>query len=330
MNLGTTRMRLIRQIFCLTFGVSVGIAHAQGAYPSKPIKLVVPFLPGGTTDIIGRAVAAELTKALGQQTVVENRPGAGGNIGAEQVAKAAPNGYTLLVCTVGTHGINQSLYGKLPFDPVKDFAPVTLVAMVPNVLVVPPSFPASNVKDLITLVKSKPGKFNYASSGNGTSIQLSAELFKTMTGTFIAHIPYRGSSQALTDLMAGQVDMMFDNLPSALPHIKAGRLKALGLTSAKPSPALPGVPTIEQAGGLKGFEASSWFGVVAPAGTPKEIVTKLQQTIAKSLGSPEMRERLVAQGAEPVGDTPEQFGDYIKSELAKWAKVVKASGAKVD
>ena len=330
MKIGNSRSTIGRILACLWIVAAAGAAHAQGAYPGKPIKLVVPFLPGGTTDIIGRAVAAELTKALGQQTVVENRPGAGGNIGAEQVAKAAPDGYTLLVCTVGTHGINQSLYGKLPFDPVKDFAPVTLVAMVPNVLVVPPSFPAGNVKDLIALVKSKPGKFNYASSGNGTSIQLSAELFKTMTGTFIAHIPYRGSSQALTDLMAGQVDMMFDNLPSALPHIKAGRLKALGLTSAKPSPALPGVPTIEQAGGLKGFEASSWFGVVAPAGTPREIVIKLQQTIAKSLGSPEMRERLVAQGAEPVGDTPEQFADYIKSELAKWAKVVKASGAKVD
>ena len=304
-------------------------APSAAAYPTKPIRLVVPFAPGGTTDILGRAAAAELAKA-GMQTVVENRPGAGGNIGADLVAKAAPDGYTLLVGTVGTHGINQSLYGKLTYDPIKDFAPVTLLATVPNVLVVPASSPAKDVKDLVTLAKSKPGKLNYASSGNGTSIHLSAELFKTMTGTYITHIPYRGSSPALTDLIAGQADLMFDNLPSALPHIKSGRLRALAVTSDKPSPALTGVPTVAAAGGLNGYEATSWFGVLAPAGTPKEVIVKLQQTLSKALQSPEMRDKLLSQGAEASGNTPEEFAKMIESETAKWAKVVKASGAKVD
>ena len=302
---------------------------ASAAYPTKPIRLVVPFVAGGTTDILGRAAAAELTKA-GMQTVVENRPGAGGNIGAEMVAKAAPDGYTLLVGTVGTHGINQSLYGKLPYDPIKDFAPITLLATVPNVLVVHPSLPAKNVKELIDLAKSKPGKLNYASSGNGTSIHLSAELFKTMTGTFMTHIPYRGSSAALTDLVGGQAELMFDNLPSALPYIKSGKLRALGVTSDKRSPALPDVPTIAEAGPIKGYEASSWFGVLAPAGTPKEIVDKLHQTLSKALGTPELREKLVSQGADPVGNTPDQFAEHIQKETAKWSKVVKASGAKID
>lgn len=304
-------------------------AQTASAYPTKPIRLVVPFVAGGTTDILGRAAAAELTKA-GMQTIVENRPGAGGNIGAEMVAKAAPDGYTLLVGTVGTHGINQSLYGKLPYDPIKDFAPITLLATVPNVLVVHPALPANNVKELIALAKSKPGKLNYASSGNGTSIHLSAELFKTMTGTFMTHIPYRGSAAALTDLVGGQADLMFDNLPSALPHIKSGKLRALGVTSDKPSPALPDVPTIAEAGPIKGYEATSWFGVLAPAGTPKDVTDKLHQTLSKALNSAEMREKLVAQGAEPVGNTPEQFAQHIQKETAKWAKVVKASGAKVD
>lgn len=302
---------------------------AAANYPTKPIRLVVPFAAGGTTDILGRAAAAELSKA-GMQAVVDNRPGAGGNIGADMVAKAAPDGYTLLVGTVGTHGINQALYGKLPFDPIKDFAPVTLLATVPNVLVVPQSLPVNNVKELIALAKSKPGKLNYASSGNGTSIHLSAELFKTMTGTFMTHLPYRGSGPALTDLIAGQADLMFDNLPAAMPHIKSGKLRALAVTTAQPSPALPGVPTVAQAGPVPGFEASSWFGILAPAGTPRPIVDKLQQTLAKALQSPEMREKLLSQGAEAAGNTPEQFAQFIQSEHVKWAKVVKASGAKVD
>jgi tripartite-type tricarboxylate transporter receptor subunit TctC len=304
-------------------------AFAQAsAYPNKPIKLIVPFAPGGTTDILGRLAAAELSKVLGVSAVVENRPGAGGNIGADAVAKSAPDGYTLLVGTVGTQAINHSLYPKIPFDSLKDFEPITLLATVPNVLVVHPSVPAKTTKELIAFVKSKPGKLNYASSGNGTSIHLGAELFKSMTGTFITHIPYRGSTPALTDLMAGQADMMFDNLPSALPFIKSGRLRAIALTSAKPSAALPGVPTIGET--VPGFEASSWFGIWAPAGTPKEIITKLNQVLVAYLQNPEAKEKIAAQGADTVGNSPEQLNAFVKAELTKWAKVVKQSGAKID
>jgi tripartite-type tricarboxylate transporter receptor subunit TctC len=314
---------------CATAG-----AMAQ-AYPTKPIKLIVPFPPGGTTDILARAVGNELNKSLGQPVIIDNRPGAGGNVGADIVAKSPADGYTLLMGTVGTHAINQSLYAKLPFNPIKDFAPVTLVASVPNVLVVNAALAErnkiDNVKSFIDYARANPGKLNMASSGNGTSIHLAGELFKTMTKTFMVHIPYRGSSPAMTDLIGGQADVMFDNLPSAMPFIKTGKLKALAVTSGKPSPALPGVPTIAQAGGdLTGYEASSWFGILAPAGTPPEIVSKLQQEIAKSLASPAVNEKLMAQGAEPVGNTPEQFATVIQSETRKWAKVVKDSGAKVD
>lgn len=303
-------------------------AFAQSSYPDKPIRLVVPFLAGGTTDIVARSLAVEMSKSLGQQVVIDNRPGAGGNIGAEIVHKSPPDGYTLLMCTVGTHAINQSLYSKMPFDPAKD-TPVSLAATVPNVLVVPANFPANNVKELIALLKAKPGKYNYASSGNGTSIHLSGELFKSLTGTFITHIPYRGSSQAETDLMAGQVDMMWDNLPAAIANIKAGKLKALAVTTATRTPALPDVPTLAEAG-VPGFEASSWFGVTAPPGTPRPIVDKLYQSITKALATPEVKARLESQGAVPVGSSPDDFAKFIASESAKWAKVVKASGAKVD
>ena len=305
-----------------------GQSTTSTSFPNKPIRLIVPFAAGGTTDILGRIAAAELSKAFGTQAIVENRSGAGGNIGAEVVAKAAPDGYTLLVCTVGTHGINQALYSKLPFDPIKDFEPVTLLATVPNVLVVHPSIKANTVQELIALAREKPGKLNYASSGNGTSIHLSAELFKSMTRTFMTHIPYRGSAPAITDLMGGQADLMFDNLPTALPFIKAGKLRALGVTTTKASVALPTAAPIADT--LPGYEASSWFGIAAPAGTPKDIVQKIQQVLARALQTPEVRERLISQGAEPVGNTPEQFGEYIKAELLKWSKVVKVSGAKVD
>ncbi|HQY28038.1 MAG TPA: tripartite tricarboxylate transporter substrate binding protein [Burkholderiaceae bacterium] len=304
-------------------------AFAQQGWPSKPIRFVVPFPAGGTTDILGRIVAAELNKAWGAQTVVENRGGAGGNIGAEAVARSAPDGYTMLVCTVGTHGINKSLYSKLPFDPVKDFTPVTLLALVPNVIVVHPSVKAGTVKELIALLKANPGKLDYASSGNGTSIHLSAELFKSMTGTYMTHIPYRGSAPAIADLLAGQVQLMFDNLPSAMPHIRAGKLRALAVTSAKRAAALPDVPTVAEAG-VPGYEASSWFGLVAPAGTPKEIAEKTQQAIAKAWTTPEVREKLLGQGADPVANSPGEFAKYIDAEIAKWARVVKASGARID
>ncbi|NEX61114.1 tripartite tricarboxylate transporter substrate binding protein [Noviherbaspirillum galbum] len=329
-----SKTRFILQFAFAAVAAVGGAAFAQ-TYPTKPIKLIVPFPAGGTTDILARAVGNELTKAWGQQVIIDNRPGAGGNVGADIVAKSAPDGYTLLMGTVGTHAINQSLYAKLPYNPIKDFAPVTVVAAVPNVLVVNAALAEKNkiinVKTFIDYARANPGKLNMASSGNGTSIHLAGELFKTMTKTFMVHIPYRGSSPAITDLIGGQADLMFDNLPSALPFIKAGKLKALAVTSSKPSPALPGVPTVASAGGdLANYEASSWFGVLAPAGTPAEIVNKLQQEIARSLASPAVNEKLVAQGAEPVGNTPEQFSSFIQAETRKWSKVVKESGAKVD
>jgi tripartite-type tricarboxylate transporter receptor subunit TctC len=324
-----------RTTLCLLLLAAVaGGAQAQSAWPSKPIRIVVPFAAGGTTDILARSLAPELQKALGQPVVVDNKPGAGGNLGAAEVARAVADGHTLLMGTVGTHAINVALYPKLPFDPVKDFTPVTLVAGVPNVLVMNPArAEAMGIKDVPSLIahaKKNPGKLNMASSGNGTSIHLSGELFKTSTGTFMLHFPYRGSGPALIDLIGGNMDLMFDNLPSSMPHIKSGRLKALAVTSAVRSAALPDTPTIAEAGPVKGFEASSWFGLLAPAGTPPEVVNRLQQETAKALASPAIKERLLAQGAIPGGGTPAEFGSFIAAETRKWAAVVKASGATVD
>jgi tripartite-type tricarboxylate transporter receptor subunit TctC len=307
---------------------------AQGNWPTKPVRIVVPFAAGGTTDILARALAPELSKAFGQSFIVDNRAGAGGNVGAEVVAKSPGDGYTLLMGTVGTHGINRALYNKLPYDPIKDFVPITLVAGVPNVMVMQTekarSLGINNVPDFIRYAKAHPGKLNMASSGNGTSIHLAGELFKSMTGTYMVHLPYRGSGPAIMDMLAGTADVMFDNLPSSMAQIKAGKLKALAVTSRQRSAALPDVPTIEEAAGLKGFDATSWFGLLAPAGTPPDIVNRVQQEVAKSLNTPAMKEKLLAQGAIPSGNTPAEFVKLIDSEHRKWAQVVKASGAKVD
>jgi tripartite-type tricarboxylate transporter receptor subunit TctC len=310
------------------FACIATVASAQG-YPTRTIRLVVPFPAGGTTDILAREVAQKLTEVLGQAVVVDNRPGAAGNIGSDLVAKSAPDGYTLLMGTVGTHAINPSLYSKMPYDHVKDFAPVVLVAGVPNVLVVNPALPVNSVSDLIKLAKDKPGQINFASSGSGTSIHLSGELFKTMAGVDMTHVPYKGSSPALTDLIGGQVQIMFDNLPSALPQIKGGRLRAIAVTSLKRAPVLPDIPTINESG-LPGFEASSWFGVLAPAGTPAAVVARINTEVNKWLQSADAREKLLGQGAEAAGGSPERFANHIRAESEKWAKVVKASGAKVD
>jgi len=324
----------LRHVWMLFFGIAAfafgAPASAQApAYPTKPVRIVVPFPAGGATDILARAVAQKLTETWGQAFVVDNRPGAGGNIGSELVAKAAPDGYTLEMGTVGTHAINASLYAKMPYDHVKDFAPIILVAGVPNVLVVNPAVPVNSVQELIAYAKANPGKLNFASSGSGTSIHLSGELFKVMAGVQMTHIPYKGSAPALADLLGGQVQLMFDNLPPSLPQIKGGKLRALGVTSAARAPTLPDTPTIAESG-LPGFDASSWFGLLAPAGTPPAIIAKLNTEIAKWLASPEAREKLVAIGANIAGGTPEDFARHIQAETVKWAKVVKESGAKVD
>ncbi|TSH96640.1 tripartite tricarboxylate transporter substrate binding protein [Verticiella sediminum] len=302
-------------------------------YPERDITMVVPFPPGGTTDIIGRIVANDLGKALGRNVIVENKGGAGGNIGAAEVARAKPDGYTIMMGTVGTQSINQYLYANLPYDPDKDFVPVALAASVPNVLVLNPGFAEkhqiASVQDLIKYLQANPGKGNVGSSGNGTSIHLAAELFKSMTGTDFAHVPFRGSGPAVTALMAGDVDFMFDNLPSSMGAIQGGRLKAIAVTSAERSESLPDVPTIAESG-VPGFDATSWFGVVAPAGTPPAAVAKLNQTIVQNTQRPEAQEQFLKQGAVASDMDPQAFGEFIAREREKWAKVVKESGAKVD
>ena len=331
----TTRRASVLAMAAMIAGLGwSGSVAAQAAWPSKPVRIVVPFAPGGTTDLLARALSPELSKAFGQSFVVDNRAGAGGNIGADMVAKSAGDGYTLLMGTVGTHGINKSLYASLPYDPQKDFAPITLVAAVPNVMVMnakrAQALGINTVADFIRYAKANPGKLNMASSGNGTSIHLAGELFKARTGIFMTHIPYRGSGPAMSDMLAGNTDVMFDNLPSAMPHIQSGSLKAFAVTSAVRSAALPDLPTVAEAAGLAGFEASSWFGLLAPAGTTADTVNRIQQAVAKALNVPAIKERLTAQGAIPSGDTPQAFSGLIAAEIAKWAPVVKASGARVD
>jgi tripartite-type tricarboxylate transporter receptor subunit TctC len=304
------------------------VSHAQ-AFPSKPITIIVPFSAGGTTDILARVVGLHMGTTLGQPVIVDNRAGAGGNIGGQAAARANADGYTIFMGTVGTHAINQSLYKKMPFDPIKDFAPLSRVAMVPNLLVANPSQPYKNVKELIAYAKANPGKVNFASAGNGSSIHLSGELFKQMTGVDMQHVPYKGSAPAVADLLGGQTAIMFDNMPSAIPHVKGGKLRALAVTTAKRSPALPDVPTIAESG-VPGYEATSWFGLLAPAGTPPAIVGQLNAAILKALADPEVKKKLAEQGAEAHGETPAQFASFIQSETAKWGKVVQASGASLD
>ena len=308
--------------------LAAGVAGAQ-SWPAKPIRWIVPFAPGGTTDILARTISDKLTIALGKPVIVENNPGAGGGVGAVQTAKAAPDGYTIMGGTISTHAINASLYKTLPYDPVKDFTPITLIARVPNLLVVNPDVPAKNVKELIALMKANPSKYTFASSGNGTSHHLSGELFKSMAGVDMQHIPYKGSPAALQDVVSGQVTMTFDNITTAWPLAKAGKLRALAVTTAKRSPIAPDVPTLAEAG-LAGYEIGSWQGVFAPAGTPVDVVKRLNTEIVKIINMPDVREKLVGLGAEPVGNTPDEFAAVVKGEVVKWAAVVKQSGARVD
>ncbi len=304
-------------------------AAAQATYPNKAITIVVPFSAGGTTDILARIVGQALNKELGQPVVIDNRAGAGGNIGGALAAKAAADGYTLFMGTVGTHAINAALYKKMPFDPNKDFAPLTRVAMVPNLLVSNPAQPFKTVKELIAYGKANPGKLNFGSSGTGSSIHLSGELFKSMTQIDMVHVPYKGSAPAVTDLVGNQIAIMFDNMPSAIQHVRSGRLRAIAVTTARRSPELPNVPTIAEAG-VPGYEATSWFGMFAPAGTPPEVLAKLNTALAKVLADTEVKKKIAGQGAEPYAEKPEQFADFIQKESVKWTKVVKDSGATAD
>ena len=298
------------------------------SYPAKPVRVVVPYPPGGPTDIVARVVSQKLTEQTGQQFLVENRAGAGGNIGAEAVARAPADGYTLLVATTA-HAINPSLFKQLGYDLQKDFAPVSQLTGGPLVIVANPSLPAKDARELIALAKAKPGALNFASSGNGQSTHLSAELFSSMAGIKMNHVPYKGSAPALTDVIAGQADLMFDTMLSAMPQVKTGKLKALAVTSAARSPAAPDLPTVAESG-LPGYEAIAWNGLLAPAGTPKDVVATLNVELKRTLELPEIRERFAAQGFSAAWSPPEKYGAFIQAELAKWAKVVKTSGATVD
>ena len=302
---------------------------AAAAFPTKPVRLVVPFPPGGPLDVPGRAIAQKLSEAWGQPVVVDNRPGAGGNIGAELVAKAPADGYTVVMGALSTHAVNPSLYAKMPSDAVKDFAPITLVATTPNVLVVNPALPVTSVRELIAYAKANPGKVAFGSGSNGSAGHLAGELFKVETGADMLHVPFRGAAPAMQALLAGDTQIMFDNLASSMPQVKAGKLRALAVTTAQRSKLVPELPTMAEAG-LAGFDIATWFGLLAPAGTPPEIVAKWNADVTKILNAPEMRERLNAQGAEPAPTTPAEFGAFIQREIPKYARIVKASGAKVD
>jgi tripartite-type tricarboxylate transporter receptor subunit TctC len=316
-----------RYVLAIVGLVASAACYAQ--YPSKAIRFVVPFPPGGPLDIVARSIGQDLNKAWGQPVLVENRPGAGGNIGADVVAKAPPDGHTILMGAVSTHAINVWLYKSLPYDPLKDFAPVTLVTSVPNVLVVHPSVPAKNVRELISLAKARKGQLNFGSGSTGSAGHLAGELFKTMAGIDMVHIPYKGAAPAVADLLGGHVSLMFDNLASGLPNIKAGRVRALAVTTLRRSPFLRELPTIDESG-LRGFDVGTWFGVFAPAGAPSEIVARLNSGISRALRTPVMGERLAALGAEAMPNTPETFAAFVKAEMAKYKQIVQASGAKAD
>jgi tripartite-type tricarboxylate transporter receptor subunit TctC len=324
-------MNFRKQIFgfatLIALLVSASVSWAAD-FPDRTIKMVVPFAAGGSTDLVARLVASKMSDLIGQQIIVENVGGAGGNIGAAQVARAEPDGYTILMGTVATHALNPLILKTKPYDPEKDFAPISLLVIVPNVLVVNPQFPAKDIKELIALLKANPDKYVYASSGNGTPLHLSGELFKTMTGVTMEHVPYKGSGPALTDLLGNQVPMMFDNLPSSSGHIKSGTLRALGVTTKERVASFPDVPAIAET--VPGYETYSWNALFAPAGTPPEVISALQQAAAKALQDPEVIERMGQFSATIVGSTPEQLSEHVKAELAKWAPIVKSSGIRLD
>jgi tripartite-type tricarboxylate transporter receptor subunit TctC len=305
-----------------------GIAQAQ-TYPTKTIRMIVAYPPGGGTDIVGRLIGQKLAESLGQNVVVDNRGGTTGNIGTELAARATPDGHTLLMGNVAPNAINVSLFKKLPFDPVKDFAPVSLVAITPNILVVHPGLPVHTVKDLLELAKAKPGTLNYPSAGVGSSSHLAGELLRALAHADIVHVPYKGGGPALIALLSGQMQIMFATMPAAMPHVKAGKLRPVAVTTSKRSQTLPELPTIAESG-VKGYEAATWYGVLAPAGTPGPVITRLHAEVVRAVESPDMRERFASQGFEPAGTTPAEFAAYIKAEIAKWGKVIRQAGIKAD
>jgi tripartite-type tricarboxylate transporter receptor subunit TctC len=315
-------MRLLALLLALV------VCPVSAQYPNKPLRLIVPFAPGGSTDIFARLIAERAQAPLGQPVVVENRAGAAGNIGAEAVARSAPDGYTLLMATTGVMAINNALYKNMTYDAAKDLEPVIFVASITNVLIVPPDFPAKSVAELIAAAKKEPGKLSFASSGAGSSTHMSAELFKSMSGTDILHVPYKGSGQALPDLMSGRVSMMFENAPGAVSHIKAGKVRALAVTGLKRSPALPELPTVAET--VAGYESLSWSGIAVPAGTPKPIIEKLNKDLNAVLAAPEMRQKLAEQGAEHVGGQPEAFARHIRAEREKWSRLIRTNNITVN
>jgi tripartite-type tricarboxylate transporter receptor subunit TctC len=322
-------MKLLRHLASTLLVCLPLVAAAQaGDFPNRAIRIVVPFPPGGATDAAARLVAVKMGEHWGQPVVVDNRAGAGGNVGSDLVAKAPADGYTLVMGVTGSHAINTSLYSRMPYDPVTDFIAISQVAVVPNVLVVHPSVPAKTLAELVALAKKEPGKLNYASLGNGTAAHLGMEMLKSEAGVDITHVPYKGSAPAVSDLLAGQVQMMVDGLPSALPHVKAGKLRAIALTSLRRAPSLAELPTIAET--YPGFYADAWSGLFAPRGTPQPVVDKLSAEVQRILRLPDVREKLTALGAQPVGSTQAEFTAHVKREIDKWAKVVKTSGAKVD
>ena len=321
-------MRLLCHLV-LVVPLFVACAAPAQQYPARPIRVLIPFTAGSAADIIARAIEPALREKLGQSLVIDNRGGAGGNIAAEMTAKSAPDGYTIMMATIGTHAINYSLYSKLPFHPIRDFTPVALVGESPNALVINPRVPAKSIKELIALAKSRPGQLNYGSSGAGTTVHLSGELFSSMAGVKMVHVPYKGATEALTALLGGQLDLMFASLSSSISLIKSGRLKAFAVTGAQRSPSIPELPTMAEAA-LPGYAAAAWFGIVGPAGVPQPIVTLLNNATLASLNTQEVKNRLFASGVEVRTSTPEEFARLIESEMQKWAKVVKDSGAKAE
>ena len=308
----------------LCFALCTAGAVAQ-TYPSKPIRIIVPFPAAGTADILARVVGQKMAPAFGQQVVIDNRAGAGGNIGAELAAKAPPDGYTLFLCTVGTHAIHQTLYNKLPFDPLKDFSGIAYIAGVPNVVVVHPSIPVKTMKELIWFVQARPGQINFGSPGTGSSVHMSGEMLKVMAGLAMTHVAYKGNPQAVTDLMAGQIELMITNMPSVIPFIRNGRLRGIAVTTKERSPALPALPTVAEAA-LPGYESSAWFGLVGQTAMPREIVMKLNSEVVRIVKLADVKQNFESQGADALVMTPDEFGAFMRAETAKWGKVVKAAG----